>query len=312
MSSSDAAEQKYFTGKVIMGVDTPGPDQMTLQEMEGKKRLSWDDSAGEELMRRVRARAQSMAKDLLVQAQAEAEQIKADAHDRGYQEGLQQAQAELDQALASVSQQFGDALASLQSQGRTLFSQQRQEIVGLINLAVNKLIGQAMEQERADVTGRLLEEALERIDSRRELTVRCSPDDQELLDELLRQARQDHPDLENWRIRADKAVQQGGVILDSGVGMVNNTLDARLQSVAAVFDQLMASARSVERQQPKPQEQAQAEPQQQQPSPTPQQPPQPQPKQALQPPPAQAKQPKQAPPQQKAKPAQKPKGQGHA
>jgi flagellar assembly protein FliH len=297
MSSSDAAEQKYFTGKVLMGVDTPGPDQMSLQEMEGKKRLSWDDSAGDELMRRVRARAQAMAKDLLMQAQAEAEQIKADAHDQGYQEGLQQAQAELDQAVTSISQQFGATLTSLQSQGRTLFSQQRQEIVGLIKLAVNKLIGQAMDQDREAVSGRLLEEALERIDSRRELTVRCSPEDLELMDELLRQAQQNHPDLKNWKIRADQAVRGGGVVLDSGVGMVDNTLDARMQSVSFVFDQLTASAKSVEPKpeppQPKPEPPAQPE----QAQPAQQQPAQPTPK------------PK---PAKKTKPAQKPKGQGHA
>jgi flagellar assembly protein FliH len=242
MSSSNAAKDKQYTGKVLMGVESPGPSQMSLQEMEGKKRLAWDEAAGEELMRRVRAKAQAMAKDLLVQAQAEAEQIKADAHDQGYQEGLQQAQAELDQAVSGVSEQVAGVLQSLQSQGRQLYAEQRQDIVGLLRMAVEKVINASMADQRLEITANLLDEALERIDSRRELTVRCSPDDHDLLEELLRQAQDRHPDLQAWKLRADPGIAQGGVVLDSGVGLVNNSLDARMESVSFVFDQLLAAA----------------------------------------------------------------------
>jgi len=34
----DSTEAKY-TGKVVMGMNTPGPDEMTIQELEGKRQL---------------------------------------------------------------------------------------------------------------------------------------------------------------------------------------------------------------------------------------------------------------------------------
>ncbi|MFW5837906.1 MAG: FliH/SctL family protein, partial [Desulfovibrionaceae bacterium] len=116
--------------------------------------------------------------------------------------------------------------------------------VGLLRLAVEKVIAAAMTEDRAQLSANLLDEALERIDSRRELTVRCAPDDQELMEELLRQAQERHPDLANWKTRPDPDIQQGGVVLDSGVGLVDNSLQTRLNSVSFVFDQLMATAHS--------------------------------------------------------------------
>ncbi len=70
---------------------------MSIQELEGKRHLIWDDSTNEEYLARVQQLAKEKAKEIIMLAELEAEGLRATARHEGYQEGLVQAQAELDQ-----------------------------------------------------------------------------------------------------------------------------------------------------------------------------------------------------------------------
>ena len=64
MSLSKNQPDHRMTGKVLMGVGTPGPDEMTIQEIEGKRKLLWDDSINDEYLERVKNKAREAAKEI--------------------------------------------------------------------------------------------------------------------------------------------------------------------------------------------------------------------------------------------------------
>ncbi|WP_018124823.1 FliH/SctL family protein [Desulfovibrio oxyclinae] len=240
MSSSSADEpvRTRNSGRVIMGMDTPGPNEMSLQELEGKKRLMWDESIDEEYTARVRARAQAMAKDILAKAMQEAEQLKASAHEEGYNEGLAQAQQQLDQHVSSIGQTFQATVESLNSQGRNLWSDRRDDILKLVKAAVAKTIQVELSEQRVESLTALLEEALSKLEEQRELTIRCAPQDQELLDELMRQAKERNPGIGHWQLRPDPALENGGVVVETAQGRVDNTVDSRWAAVEPILEQM--------------------------------------------------------------------------
>ncbi len=61
--SSQTSSGSNLTGKVVMGMSTPGPDEMSIQELEGKRQLLWDDSTNEEYLARVKEKAKEKAKE---------------------------------------------------------------------------------------------------------------------------------------------------------------------------------------------------------------------------------------------------------
>lgn len=134
------AHRPRMTGKVVIGMDTPGPDEMTIQELEGKRQLIWDDSTNEEYLTRVREKARDAAKEIKMLAELEAEALRATARHEGYAQGLADAQAFVDQHIRDISSKAEALLAQLGAQGDTIFEARRETVVRLIRLALSKTL----------------------------------------------------------------------------------------------------------------------------------------------------------------------------
>ena len=137
-----------LTGKVIVGMNTPGPDEMTIQELEGKRQLIWDEATNEEYLNRVKEKAKKKAKEIMLLAELEAEALRATAKLEGYEEGIAQAQAELDQHTQAMSAEVENILTHIGSQGVTIYEDRRQDIIALVRLAVEKTIKVEMDENR--------------------------------------------------------------------------------------------------------------------------------------------------------------------
>ncbi len=127
--SKHSSNDPNLTGKVIIGMGSPGPDQMTIQELEGKRQLTWDDATNDEYLDRVKEKAKKKAKEIIMLAELEAEALLATSRHKGYEEGLAQAQAQLEQHSLAMSAEMENMLSQLGSQGATIFEDRRQDII---------------------------------------------------------------------------------------------------------------------------------------------------------------------------------------
>ncbi|QGY40621.1 flagellar assembly protein FliH [Pseudodesulfovibrio cashew] len=237
MSLSKSPSPKY-TGKVVMGMTTPGPDEMTIQELEGKRRLMWDDSTNEEYLERVKAKAREKAKEIMVLAELEAEALRATARHEGYEEGLKQAQADLEAHANQMSAEVENILSQIGAQGSKVFDERRRDILSLIRLAVEKTLKIEMSESRIASVEALMTEALERIESQRELIVKCSPDDAPDLEIFIKNIQERNPALKYWTVKGDPTLADGGILLESADGMVDNSVASRWRGVEPILDQL--------------------------------------------------------------------------
>ena len=238
MSLSKNATEHRFTGKVLMGVGTPGPDEMTIQEIEGKRKLLWDDTVNNEYLERVKAKAKEAAKEIKILAELEAEALRATARHEGYQEGLAQAQADVDAHTKAMTAEMENMLTQLGAYGSTIFEERRQDILALIRLAVQKTLAVEMSEQRTASLEALMREALERIESKRQLTIRCAPDDEEDLKAFIGSIQEANPTLKYWTINSDPSLAQGGLVVEADEGKVDNAVTSRWQGVEPIFDQL--------------------------------------------------------------------------
>ena len=225
-----------------MGLGTPGPSEVTVAELQerglGPAR---DEKVAAEYLKRVRERATLLAKDILIQALAEADTIKQKAVEQGLAEGRTQARPEMEAKLAEQEEALAKALEAVRQGSAAIWDKHRQDIVTLTRLSVEKILRIEISKAREEILAGLLDQALEVIDSQRNLVIRVHPDDEKLLGELLTRAKAKHPALDQWRIKTDPSLTMGGLVLESDHGMVDNSLDKRWQSIEPILGQ-MASA----------------------------------------------------------------------
>lgn len=241
-SSSTERDDKFYTGRVIMGLNSSGKaEESTIQEMEGKKQPTWDDSTDQEYFERVRTKAQNMAKDIIAKAMTEAEQIKQQAYEEGHAQGLEAAQEQNTQHLAQISDNLGAVIQGIENEGNAIIGARIQDSVALVMTVIEKALGIEMESRRQEILASLFEEALNRIESQTSLTIRVSPDDQQALEPLLEQAREDHPEISRWKVKADSSIENGGIVLEAEDGMVDNTVTSRWSGVEDILVKLASA-----------------------------------------------------------------------
>ena len=236
MSSSSATPQRH-TGRVFLGVDTPGPDQMSIQELEGKKKLTWDGAMDEEFISRVRGKAQVMAKDIIAKAMLEAEDIHERARQEGFAQGIAQGDEMLRAQLEETALGLSQVLETIRAQTEEIWAVRRADMLQLIHVAVEKIVAVEIDERRAEILEQLLEEALDRLESDRFLTVRCAAEDAPVLEELLKKAQTTNPKLDKWLIKPDPRIS-AGVVLEAVNAKVENGVDGRWEGVREILDQL--------------------------------------------------------------------------
>ncbi len=246
MSSSNAPADTR-TGKVIMGGvvrNLAGAPESAEQS----NRSIWDEAAEAEYLVRVKARAADKAREVLLAAREEATEIRRQAADEGYEEGVRQAQDELVQAHQEMAESLASSLAAVSEGSIAIWRAYREELVLLVHLAVEKILGIVLDDSRREVIEALLDEAASRLEASQGLVLRVHPDDRETLESILEVFADRYHTLRNWRIEADGSMTPGGLKVESTLGMVDNSMQSRRQVVQDVLDSLELPETEAERQ----------------------------------------------------------------
>ncbi|QJT10493.1 FliH/SctL family protein [Oceanidesulfovibrio marinus] len=237
MSSSDAGSQTARTGKVIMGGVVRNLAGAPVGDTHHNHSI-WDEAAEAEYMARVKARAADKAREVLLAAREEAHQIRQQASDEGYDEGVRQAQEELVQAHQEMAESLASSLAAVSDGSIAVWRAYREDLLLLVQLAVEKIIGITLDASRREVIEALLDEAAARLEAAQGLVLRVHPDDAEILRSILEAFGDRYHSLRNWRIEGDGSMTPGGLKVESSLGLVDNSLESRRQVVQEVLDSL--------------------------------------------------------------------------
>jgi flagellar assembly protein FliH len=225
MSSSDAP------GRIIMGLQS--------QRLGSGCRVGvWTAETEAELMNRVRIKAREQAKEILTQAMEEAELVKSRIREEAYAECLAQVRSEIQASHEELCTRVGKILTAISREQHKVCDDYRREIVELLKVSVEKAVRKEMDGDGERCLNVLLEEGLELLDAHRELTVTVRPKDVLMIEQLLEKAKARFPSLDRWRVKQGAAMKEGGVVLETGFGLVDNSVSSRLESIRTILDQL--------------------------------------------------------------------------
>ena len=168
----------------------------------------------------------------------EAEFIRNNAHNNGFQAGMEQAGAELKEFRADVGQMLGNTLLALEAQRHALVEDWRDELAELARVAVEAGTGWVLQAEHQSVLQHLVFSSLQLLENRSTVTLRVHPDDEETVSDLFRAARERVPELSQWIVNGDASIELGGLVAESTSGSVENLRSYYREMVNGILEHL--------------------------------------------------------------------------
>lgn len=199
--------------------------QKVLDEAKGEaavsKRLAAQEAA------KIKGEAEQIrkqAEEELAKAQkelAEAGRIRNEAHAEGYEAGMNQAGAELQEFRGELGQSLAVLLRAIERQRKNILDNWREDLAELVRCAVHAGTGHVLQKEHEAVLQSLVFKALDLLENRSLISLRVNPTDEESVSDMFRAARERAPELRQWTVHGDDTIEPGGLVADSGSGSID-------------------------------------------------------------------------------------------
>lgn len=168
--------------------------------------------------------AQSEMEDMRNQARAEIDQAREEAREQGFNEGLQQGQAEARKQVESSLQALKSMMAEGQQILEGMFRDQETEIRALVADVVSRVIQETVETDNELVT-RVARACIHEAADRKNLRILVHPEDREMIEQWSETLSTLFDDIEKITIEDDGRVGKGGVMIETASGGVDGRID---------------------------------------------------------------------------------------
>ncbi len=159
--------------------------------------------------------------DAARQEREEAERLREEAREAGYQDGMNQASTELHEFRAELGQSISIVLRAIERQRKNILLNWREDLADLVKAAAQAGTGFILQKEHDAIIRQIVFQALDLLESRSVVSLRVNPADEETVSDLFRAARERAPELKQWVVTGDEAIERGGLVADSGTGSVD-------------------------------------------------------------------------------------------
>ncbi len=229
------------------------PLEMEKQEIEKIKQESQKIlKETEQMVMELLQKARDEARDIITNAREEAEVIKMQAgeeavairqtaHKEAYQEGLRQAQQEIEGDRQAAIQQSQALLEEARQSKLKVFRSCEADMVRLVMAMVKKVIAGEL-KTNPDIIINILQEAIDFLDRPENITVYVNPQEVENILEVMDKGYLTDIGSNNINmdIKADERVSCGGCLLESDAGSVDAQLETRIASVNNAIQEVVA------------------------------------------------------------------------
>ena len=206
----------------------------------------------EQMVMELLQKARDEARDIITNAREEAEVIKMHAgeeahairqtaHKEAYEEGLRQAQKEIEGDRQAAIQQSQALLEEARQSKLKVFRSCEADMVRLVMAMVKKVIAGEL-KTNPDIIINILQEAIDFLDRPENITVYVNPQEVENILEVMDKGYLTDIGSNNINmdIKADERISRGGCLLESDAGSVDAQLETRIAAVNNAIQEVAA------------------------------------------------------------------------
>ncbi|MFP4586773.1 MAG: FliH/SctL family protein [Desulfohalobiaceae bacterium] len=210
----------------------------SLQEQVQELSLESSKEDQQEYLSRVRNRAREEARQILARSRQEAEILRSEAYQQALQEARNEAKQDLAQERQKLHEKFQAVLDSLQQEKQKLWARHQEDILQLLDLALEKCVNVSLQENRKVILQSLLQESLQLLENQQEVLLRVHPEDQDLVQELVQEAQKKYPALSGWRVEKAQNLDPGSLVLENRESKIENSVSKRWSAVRHILEQL--------------------------------------------------------------------------
>ena len=165
---------------------------------------------------------------------AKVARLEREAYEKGFAQGQKDGLDLEKSKLAEMGKQYEALLAELRDLKVHILRDSEGEMLRLIELIVNKIIGEEIKTNES-IIRYSIKSAAGFLTDKRKVRIIINPDDMEEVKKML-------PDLAklskggHFQLTEDPSVGKGGCILETGFGRVNATIDDQIDEIIKVID----------------------------------------------------------------------------
>jgi flagellar biosynthesis/type III secretory pathway protein FliH len=180
------------------------------------------------------------AQDIIEQARAEADAIRAAAQDEGFQAGFQAGMAQAGERLAPVSAALEDAVRQLGDERTRQAEAVEHHAVDLALRIAEKALSAALEVRPEHVVD-VVRGGLRRLLEREHVVVLVNPEDMELVRDAVPSLISELGGIGQLEVQAERRVARGGAMLRTRAGEVDGRLETQLERARETLVEALAA-----------------------------------------------------------------------
>ncbi|AEG59514.1 FliH/SctL family protein [Desulforamulus ruminis] len=199
------------------------PDE-EVEPVSPEEVLSRASQQANEIISKAQLEADDILRRSLAEAEKQAEQIKEEARQSGWQEGIHSAQTEADR----IREEAREVLNQAKEAYRQMLDKLEMEVVDLAVDIAERVVMVQLSVEPQTIM-QIAREALEVVKNRPLVTIYVNDADQAMVEKGRSQLLQGLPAKVELNILVDNGVQPGGCRVETDQGQVDATLETRWQ-----------------------------------------------------------------------------------
>lgn len=169
------------------------------------------------------------------QVAQEAEELKNKAHDEGFSLGMDQASQELKEFRADMGNELAMMMRKIEHEFERMVSFWRDDLCELTRVCVSSATTFVLDTQYKTIITNLVMQAVNLLEQREVIAFRVNPEDESLVQDLFRAAREKAPEIRQWIVTPDEMMDRGGLVAESGSGSV----DLRRKNFQELVDSLL-------------------------------------------------------------------------
>ncbi len=194
--------------------------------------------------------ARTSAKGELARAETvghEADVLREKARDEGFQAGMNQAGAELREFRADMGNELATLMRAVEAQCSQITAYWRDDLAELMRVAVHAGTGYVLDSQHEEILTNLVFQAIHLLEERSVITLRVNPEDESIVSDLFKAAREKAPELNQWIVNGDETIDRGGLVAESGSGSVDLRRQNFEELLHSILDHLFLPVREADK-----------------------------------------------------------------
>lgn len=212
------------------------PANLAEVELEAPKKTEAEDVA-EITAIEITQEAQKQAALLVKSARDEANNIKEQAYETGYQEGLAKAQSYYEKELQMSMRVFGKALDDLATTRKNVVAKAENDLARLLILIVNKVLRREIAKDN-ELVLRVIKDTLPLIAETETLTLEVNPEDFQIVAANKKTIASFCPNVREIRVIASETVERGGLAIQSSLGNIDARVSIQMEAILEELSKL--------------------------------------------------------------------------